>query len=64
MIFNLLFVSLTFQLNGTINRKLGIMALGNVIGLLWSFTLYFFAIAGTTFLAKYSVCSMQLSTQF
>jgi hypothetical protein len=52
MIFNLLFVSLTFQLNGTINRKLGMMALGNVIGLLWSFVLYFFAIAGATFFGE------------
>jgi hypothetical protein len=52
MIFNLLFVSLTFQLNGTINRKLGMMALGNVIGLLWSFVLYFFAITGATFFGE------------
>ena len=52
LIFNLLFISLTFQLNGTINRKLGMMALGNVIGLLWSFVLYFFAIAGVTFFGE------------
>jgi hypothetical protein len=52
MIFNLLFVSLTFQLNGTINRKLGMMALGNVIGLLWSFVLYFLGIAGAIFFGE------------
>jgi len=33
LIFNALFVSLTFQLNGKFNRKLGLLALGNIIGL-------------------------------
>jgi hypothetical protein len=48
LIFNLLFLSTTFQLNGPRNRKLGMLALGNVIGLFWNFFLYFFAIAGVT----------------
>ena len=30
LIFNALFVSLTFQLNGKLNRKLGLLALGNL----------------------------------
>jgi hypothetical protein len=46
LIFNLLFLSLTFQLNGTLNRKLGMLALGNIVGLFWNFVLYYFAIAG------------------
>lgn len=49
LIFNLLFLSLTFQLNGSRNRKLGMLALGNIIGLFWNFVLHYFAIAGVTF---------------
>jgi hypothetical protein len=49
LIFNLFFLSLTFQLNGALNRKLGILALGNIVGLFWNFVLYYFAIAGVTF---------------
>lgn len=46
LIFNLLFFSLTFQLDGSFNRKLGMLALGNIIGLFWNFFLHFFATAG------------------
>lgn len=52
LIFNLLFFSLTFQLNGALNRKLGMLALGNIIGLFWNFLLYFFAIAGVMFFGE------------
>jgi hypothetical protein len=52
LIFNLLFLSLTFQLNGSRNRKVGMLALGNIIGLFWNFFLYFFAIAGVTFFGE------------
>jgi hypothetical protein len=52
LIFNLLFLSLTFQLDGTLNRKLGMLALGNVIGVFWNYVLYFFAIAGGTFFGE------------
>ena len=52
LIFNLLFLSLTFQLNGTLNRKLGMLALGNVIGLFWNSVLHFFAVAGGTFFGE------------
>jgi hypothetical protein len=52
LIFNLLFFSLTFQLNGSLNRKLGMLALGNIIGLFWNFALYFFAIAGAMFFGE------------
>ena len=49
LILNLLFLSLTFQLNGALNRKIGMLALGNIVGLFWNFVLYFFAIAGVMF---------------
>lgn len=52
LIFNLVFLSLTFQLNGALNRKLGMLALGNIIGLFWNFLLYFFAIAGAMFFGE------------
>jgi hypothetical protein len=52
LIFNLLFLSLTIQLNGTLNRKLGILALGNTIGLFWNFVLHYFAIGGVTFFGE------------
>jgi hypothetical protein len=52
LIFNLLFLSITLQLNGSLNRKLGMLALGNIIGLFWNFFLYFFAIAGVTFFGE------------
>jgi hypothetical protein len=52
LLFNLLFLSLTIHLNGTLNRKLGILAVGNVIGLFWHFILYYFAIAGVTFFGE------------
>jgi hypothetical protein len=49
LIFNLLFLSLTIHLNGTLNRKLVTLALGNITGLLWNFVLQYFDIAGVTF---------------
>ena len=52
LIFNLFFFSLTVHLNGTLNRKLGVLALGNIMGLCWNFVLYYFAIAGVTFFGE------------
>src|SRR4030067_1502088 len=49
LIFNLLFVSLTFGLTGKLNRKLCLLSLGNVIGLFWAFTLYLLAISGNAY---------------
>jgi hypothetical protein len=51
-IFNLLFLSLTIHLNGTLNKKLGILALGNIIGLFWNFVLQYFAVAGVAFFGE------------
>jgi hypothetical protein len=52
LIYNLFFLSLIINLNGTLNRKLGILALGNIIGLFWNFVLHYFAIAGATFFGE------------
>jgi len=52
LIFNFLFASLTFQLNGTLGRKLGMLALGNILGLFWNYVFYFFAITGAAYFGK------------
>jgi len=50
--FNLLFICLTFELNGTLNRKLGMLTIGNVIGLFWNIILFFFAAAGSAYFGE------------
>ena len=52
LVFNLLFFSLIFQLNGALNIKMGILALGNIIGLFWNFALYYFATSGIAFFGE------------
>jgi len=52
LIFNLFFFSLIIHLNGTLNRKIAILALGNITGLLWNFVLHHFAIAGVAFFGE------------
>jgi hypothetical protein len=52
LVFNLLFFSLTFQLNGALNIKMGMLALGNIIGLLWNVVLYYFAASGVAFFGE------------
>jgi len=52
LVFNLLFLSLTIHLNGTRNKKIGILTLGNIIGLFWSFVLNQFAIACNIFFGE------------
>jgi hypothetical protein len=47
LIFNFLFASLIFQLNGTLSRKLGMLASGNILGLSWNCIFYFSDITGT-----------------
>jgi len=39
VIFNVLFASIIFQLNGTLDLKFSVLALGNFVGLCWN---YFF----------------------
>jgi hypothetical protein len=47
VIFNILFLSLFFQLNGTLNLKLSLLAVGNLTGLCWNFIFNSFVMAGT-----------------
>ena len=37
IIFNCLFVSLTFPLDGTLTRKIFMLLIGNIIGLFWNY---------------------------
>jgi bacteriorhodopsin len=52
LIFNFLFISLIFQLNGTPNRKLGMLALGNIIGLFWNFIFHLFTVVGMEYFGE------------
>jgi len=67
VIFNVLFVSLPFQLNGSLNRKLCLLALGNMTGLCWNYIFNLFAIVaadafGKIFLDIYTVFFPLLSS--
>ncbi|MCW3995052.1 MAG: hypothetical protein NWE98_02740 [Candidatus Bathyarchaeota archaeon] len=46
IVFNLLFIGLAFQLSGKATAKIGLLALGNLIGFLWNFIFHTFADAG------------------
>jgi hypothetical protein len=46
IIFNFLFISLTFPLNGTLAKKLSLLLIGNIVGLLWN---YLFSMLAYTF---------------
>jgi len=52
LIFNFLFVSLVFQLNGTFNRKIGLLAAGNAFGLFCNFIFYSFSIVGVEYFGQ------------
>jgi hypothetical protein len=52
LIFNFLFVSITFQLNGSYSRKLGLLALGNMLGFLWNYTFASFAVVDASFFGE------------
>jgi hypothetical protein len=43
IIFNFLFVLLTFPLDGTLARKLSMVLIGNIIGLFWNYLFSLFA---------------------
>ncbi len=52
LIFNLLYSSLTFQLNGSAVRKLSLLAAGNVAGLFWNFVFFNFSSTGTAIFGR------------
>lgn len=62
IVFNLLFASLTFPLNGTLIRKAYLLLMGNIIGLFWNylFSLFVYTVAhhlGESFNVLYMILS-------
>jgi hypothetical protein len=43
VLFNFLFVSLLFPLNGMLKKKMFMLVIGNIIGLIWNYLFYLFA---------------------
>jgi hypothetical protein len=52
LIFNMLFTTVMFQLRGSVNRKLGLLSMGNIIGLFWSYIFCSLSAAGTSVFGK------------
>jgi hypothetical protein len=63
-IFNLLFLSLTLPLNGSFNKKLCILALGNIAGLFWNFVLHYFSVTGIAFFLDQGFCCLRVFRGF
>jgi hypothetical protein len=53
IIFNFLFVSLTFPLNGTLTRKICMLLIGNIIGLFWNYLFSLFAYTLAYYLGEF-----------
>lgn len=53
IIFNFLFVSLTFPLNGILTRKLCLLLIGNIIGLVWNQIFSLFALAAVDYFGRF-----------
>lgn len=53
IIFNFLFISLTFQLNGTLQRKVCMLLTGNVIGLFWNSIFSLFAGTASSYFGEF-----------
>lgn len=61
-LFNILFASLIFPLNGTLTKKIFILVIGNIIGLVWNYLFYLFAYAAANSLGNlFSIPYMILS---
>jgi hypothetical protein len=52
LIFNFLFSSIIFQLRGSVIRKLGLLTIGNTLGLFWNFVFLYFSLAGASIFGK------------
>ncbi|MDH5794369.1 MAG: hypothetical protein OEZ18_07425 [Candidatus Bathyarchaeota archaeon] len=53
IIFNFLFVSLTFPLDGTLTRKISMLLIGNIIGLFWNYLFSLFAYTVAYYLGEF-----------
>jgi hypothetical protein len=47
--FDFFFISITFQLNGSLSRKLGLLALGSMLGFVWNYAFLSFDYVGVAF---------------
>ena len=52
MIFNLLFISLVFPLRGKLVKKMMLLLIGNIVGLLWNNIFSLFAYAAVQYLGE------------
>ena len=52
IMFSFLFGSLISQLEGSVYRKLTMLALGNIVGLFWNIVFYYFSSAGFLILGQ------------
>jgi uncharacterized membrane protein YgaE (UPF0421/DUF939 family) len=53
IIFNFLFISLTFPLDGTLQRKVCMLILGNAIGIFWNSIFSLFADTASRYLGEF-----------
>jgi hypothetical protein len=53
IIFNCLFVSLTFPLDGALSRKIFMLLIGNIVGFLWNYLFSLFAYTVSYYLGEF-----------
>jgi hypothetical protein len=53
VMFNFFFVSLTFPLNGTLQRKVCMLLIGNIIGYFWNHIFSLFANAACSYFGEF-----------
>jgi len=53
MIFNLLFISLVFPLRGKLAKKMTLLLVGNIVGILWNNVLSLFAYTAVQYLGEF-----------
>jgi hypothetical protein len=52
-VFNVLFITLTFYLDGTGTRKACLLLLGNVCGFFWNYLFFLFSYLGTYYIGEF-----------
>jgi hypothetical protein len=52
LVFDFLFLTLTFHLNGNLPQKLGLLALGNLIGILCSSVIFAIQVVGVAYFGE------------
>lgn len=64
IVFNFLFVSLTFPLNGALTTKVLMLSLGNMIGLLWNYVFFLFFYTLTDYFGEFFSTSYLILSPF